>query len=236
MSQIERTHWWFVGRRSIIIRLLRRYAPPNGALLDVGMGTGLNAALFRQLGFAAVGLESSPEAIAIARRTAPHVPVLESDFPSDTVPAHTYQVCTMLDVLEHIEDDGAALASAFRSLSPGGIVLITVPAFRFLWTRHDELAHHVRRYRKAELVEKLRAAGFEPVAVSYYNFFLFPAIALVRLVQKAFGIKKETSDFNATPGFLNAPLALLFGLERFLVARVPLPFGVSLVAVAAKPA
>jgi SAM-dependent methyltransferase len=145
-----------------------------------------------------------------------------------------YAVVTMLDVLEHLEDDVAALREVARILRPGGIVLITVPAFSFLWSRHDELAHHYRRYRRFELCRRLREAGLEPQFVSYFNFFLFPAIALVRLATKALGIRKEGSDFAATPVLLNGVLGALFGAERFLLRFMPLPFGVSVLAVAKK--
>lgn len=234
MAQVERTHWWFRGRRAVVLSFLRRFAPARGALLDVGMGTGFNARLFKQHGFTVEGLESAPEAIAIARRHAADIPIIASLFPSSLVPEGKYQVVTMLDVLEHIDNDREALVAAARCLAPGGILLVTVPAFPFLWTRHDELAHHVRRYRRQELMEKVRAAGLTSVQVSYYNFFLFPLIVGVRLLQKALRIRKETSDFDATPDFLNAPLTFLFGLERYLLAFTSLPFGVSLIAVARK--
>lgn len=234
MAQVEGGHWWFRGRRAVILDVLQRFAPHRGALLDVGLGTGLNASLFKKLGFEVEGVENAPEAVAIAKQLAPDVLVVEPSFPSDTLSTERYSVVTMLDVLEHLEDDTEALRCAARILKPGGIVLITVPAFAFLWTRHDELAHHYRRYRRQELKARLHAAGFELQLASYYNFFLFPAIALVRLITKVLGRHKEGSDFDATPGFLNTPLAILFGLERFLLRLVSLPFGVSLIAVARK--
>ncbi len=234
MAQVEGTHWWFRGRRKIILSMLTRFAPKRGPLLDVGMGTGLNAALFAKLGFAVDGLESAPEAITIAKEVAPNVRVIESSFPSSVVPANHYAVVTMLDVLEHLQNDTEALHEVARVLAPNGIVLITVPAFSFLWSKHDELAHHYRRYRRHELSARLREAGLEPQFVSYYNFFLFPAIALVRLATKALGIRKEGSDFSATPALLNGVLSALFGAERFLLRLIPLPFGVSVVAVAKK--
>lgn len=234
MAHVEKIHWWFRGRRAVVLSLLRRYAPEKGRLLDVGMGTGFNAALFKKIGFSVDGLENALEAVEIVRAEVPDLNVIISSFPSEQVKESSYQVITMLDVLEHIPDDTAALTAVARDLAPGGVVLITVPAFPFLWTRHDELAHHVRRYRKRELVEKLHTADLTLVFVSHYNFFLFPLIALVRVVQKILDIRKESSDFNATPGFLNAPLAFVFGLERYLLAFTALPFGVSLVCIARK--
>lgn len=234
MADLENTHWWFVARRAIIVSTLARFVKERGLLLDIGLGTGANASVFQKLGFKVEGVEPEPEAIKIAQQTAPGVPVMQAPFPGAPLQEGRYGVAVMLDVLEHLEDDTAALREAARVLSPGGVLLITVPAFRFLWTRHDELAHHKRRYRRAELVERIGAAGLEPVFVSYYNYLLFPPIALVRLISKALGIQSRKSDFSKTPRLLNGVLYVMFSMERWLLRLGPLPFGVSLIAVARK--
>jgi 2-polyprenyl-3-methyl-5-hydroxy-6-metoxy-1,4-benzoquinol methylase len=233
MSALEQEHWWFVGRRAVVFSLLRRFAS-HGALLDVGVGTGLNAALFAKAGYSVTGIEPSADAISFAKQKAPSVHIIETTFPSSDIPSDTYDVVVMLDVLEHLDDDRAGLAEVRRVLKPGGVLLVTVPAFAFLWSGHDELAHHHRRYRRGELVRKFVSAGLTPTKTSYYNFFLFPAIAVIRLLKSVLRITNAESDFGATPRFLNTPLALLFGSERFLLRFVSLPFGVSLVAVAKK--
>lgn len=233
MAEMERNHWWFVGRRAVVFDVLQRTIS-KGKLLDVGLGTGFNAQQFLKRGFQVDGLDPAPEAIEFARKIAPEVTVIQSLFPSTHIPSATYDGVVLLDVVEHLEDDVAALSDVRRVLKDGGFALMTVPAFRFLWTKHDERAHHFRRYRKNELVRVIRAAGLEPVQVSYYNFFLFPPIALVRLISKMIGLE-ETSDFDKTPGILNGLLGWMFGFERFLLRFVSLPFGVSLIAVARKP-
>ena len=233
MSTLEQEHWWFVGRRAVVFDILRRFAP-KGTLLDVGVGTGLNAALFVRAGYNVTGIEPSADAVAFAKEKAPTVPIIQTTFPSASIPSDTYDVVVLLDVLEHLDDDGAGLAEIRRVLKPGGVALITVPAFAFLWSGHDELAHHHRRYRRSDLRNKLIGAGLRPVQVSYYNFFLFPAIAAVRLLKALLGITNKESDFGATPRLLNTPLAMLFGGERFLLRLMSLPFGVSLVAVVQK--
>lgn len=234
MAEMEKTHWWFLGRRAVLKDILLRYKKNRKNLLDVGAGTCLNTADFSRIGFNAIALESHPEALALAKSVAPNVQIIDAPFPSPRLQSNTYDVVTLLDVLEHLEDDRDSLSEVYRILAPNGIVLLTVPAFMFLWTSHDERAHHYRRYRRGDLMEKLKSAGFEPELVSYYNFFLFPPIALVRFIQKFFAPKNETSDFSRSPKTLNSFFAALFGFERFLLRHVSLPFGVSLVAVARK--
>lgn len=235
MDELENEHWWFRGRREVILDVLQRFKiHTSGRLLDVGLGTGRNASEFRALGFHVHGLESSPEAIVLARSALPDVPIFQDSFSSSLVPNGEYEVLTMLDVLEHIDDDIKALMAAHDALVSGGILLITVPAFKFLWTKHDELAHHKHRYRTAELKNKLNEAGFNVQFISYYNFILFPLIAVVRLFALALNIKNNKSDFSKTPSFLNSILARIFGSEKFLLRHSQLPFGVSIIAVAKK--
>jgi len=234
MAEMERTHWWFLGRSAVIKDILLRFKKNRSTLLDVGAGTCLNTAAFKRIGFQAVALESHPEALNLARTVAPDIEIIDAPFPSPRIESNKYDVVTLLDVLEHLSDDADSLQEVHRILAPNGIVLITVPAFMFLWTSHDERAHHYRRYRRTELLTKLKLAGFEPTLVSYYNFFLFPPIAFVRLIQKFFVKKNETSDFTRSPRILNSLFATLFGAERFLLRFTRLPFGVSLVAVARK--
>lgn len=232
MAALEGSHWWFQGRRAVVLDLLERYAP-SGRLLDIGLGTGFNAKIFKDRGYIVEGVEPAPEGVAFAKTIVPDVSVIQSTFPSAAVSSDTYDVVALLDVVEHLEDDAAALEDVHRVLKSGGVAIITVPAFRFLWSAHDERAHHFRRYRKSELEHVLEKAGLEPVVLTYYNFFLFPLIALARI----FGaLKKDTgnSDFDKTPQFLNSILAGVFGGERFLLRLFPFPFGVSLVALVRK--
>lgn len=230
MAAMEGSHWWFLGRRAVVLDLISRFAPSHGKLLDIGLGTGYNANIMSKQGFDVVGVEPSKDAIAFAKKTAPQVSVIESPFPSNAIPSDTYDVALLLDVVEHLEDDGAALRDLKRVLKPGGVAFITVPAFMFLWTAHDKKAHHFRRYTKAELLRVIREADLKPTFVSYYNFFLFPAIAALRILGKMLGRSEEGSDFDVTPRFLNGFLASLFSSEKWLLRVTSLPFGVSLVA------
>lgn len=235
MDSMEATHWWFSGRRRVALDFLKRYCGKHrGRLLDIGVGTGLNAAYFQEMGFSVSGVEPSVEAAMIAQRKAPNLQIIATEFPSAEIVSGSYDVVCLLDVLEHLKDDRTAMQEVARVLSPGGKVFITVPAYRFLWSSHDERAHHFRRYRRRELRALFSDAGLRPLQVSYYNFFLFPPIALVRLVTKISGDTDTRSDFARTPAFLNSLLGHIFGAERLLLRLVSLPFGVSLIAVAEK--
>ena len=234
-AEIEAKHWWFVGRRAILLDTLMRFSgASHNKLLDIGCGTGLNAMLFSVNGFLVTGLETSAVAIGLARAIAPSINILATSFPSSLVARDSYAVITALDVIEHIDDDKGMIRAVADALQPGGIVLISVPAFSFLWSVHDELAHHKRRYNREELRASFVMAGLEPIFISYFNFFLFPAIAMFRVLSGAFRFSRNVSDFSATPELLNSMLASIFAAERFLLRLFPLPFGVSLIAVARK--
>ena len=234
-AEIEAKHWWFVGRRAILLDTLMRFSgASHNKLLDIGCGTGLNAMLFSVNGFLVTGLETSAVAIGLARAIAPSINILATSFPSSLVARDSYAVITALDVIEHIDDDKGMIRAVADALQPRGLVLISVPAFSFLWSVHDELAHHKRRYNREELSACLVTAGLEPIFISYFNFFLFPLIALFRVMSAVFGISRNVSDFSATPKILNSALASIFAAERFLLRIFPLPVGVSLIAVGRK--
>lgn len=234
MRDIEDRHWWFRARREIISTLLSEMQlSPANQLLDLGCGTGGNLEMLSRFG-TVTGLELDQQAMELAqqRGVAPVQPgSLPDDVPFD---AESFDCVTMLDVLEHVEKDQAGLQSVHRVLAPGGRLLLTVPAFQFLWGPHDTEHHHHRRYRAAELRRKLQNAGFKVNRLSYYNSWLFPPIALLRLVHKALPFGETGGEERLPPAWLNHFLERLFASERWVLARGSLPFGVSLIAVAQK--
>lgn len=231
----EENHWWFRGRRSVIRSVLKKIPRSQSqTALDIGCGTGLNTEMLNTLGFSAEGLESSDDAIYFARLRSPNTTVRKGSFPGVDREEKKYNLITLFDVLEHIEDDAGALRVAQSLLQPGGYVLLTVPAFTFLWTEHDALAHHRRRYRKKDLLEKLRAAGLHVTYVSYFNFFLFFPIALVRVIKKTFRVSSGKSDFALTPSWLNRVLTRIFALEGIFLRMTSFPVGVSIIVLARK--
>ena len=142
---------------------------------------------------------------------------------------------TAFDVIEHLDEPIESLREMRARLPFDGQVVVTVPAFQFLWSHHDDVNQHRRRYSRLELVSQLSSAGLRVTFVSYYNTLLFPAVAGARLLEKLMPsrlVKSAESDLEETPAPLNRVLTALFGGERLAVGRTSLPFGVSLIAVA----
>ncbi len=153
-------------------------------------------------------------------------------------PDMTFDVVTMLDVLEHIRDEGGAVAELMRVLRPGGLALIAVPAYRLLWGAQDEVSQHVRRYTAKQLRATVEGAGLRVRRLTYFNTILFPPIAAIRLFRRAVpATRTQVSDFNfPAPGPVNGVLAAIFGSEAAIVSHTGLPFGVSILCLAERPA
>jgi 2-polyprenyl-3-methyl-5-hydroxy-6-metoxy-1,4-benzoquinol methylase len=233
-AALEETHWWFAARRRIVLTLLRRELRGRRdlRLLDVGCGAGGMLAYLREFG-TVTGVDPSPDAVAYAAAQA------GADVRFGTLPdglpftaQEKFDVITLLDVLEHVEADQESLRTLRTLLKPGGLLIVTVPAFRFLWTNHDVVNEHKRRYRRAELAQRLTAADFTVRTLTYFNTALFPPIAAIRVVRRLAGATETGADLGDTPAPINAALRTIFSAERHAIGRVRLPFGVSLIAAA----
>lgn len=176
----------------------------------------------------AVELDDDARALATERSG---IAVLPGALPDDLPPeCDGYDMVVLLDVLEHVDLDRDALAALRRRLRPGGKLVLTVPAYPWLWSRHDETHHHHRRYTAGVLADRLAAAGYRVVNMSYFNTLLFPLIVAVRAVHRLLGI--DAADDAMPPRPVNRMLRALFRCERHAIGRLRLPFGVSLAAVA----
>ncbi|MBL9039257.1 MAG: class I SAM-dependent methyltransferase [Archangium sp.] len=232
-ARYEKTHWWFEGRRRIVRSVLERHLTPrrDRRILDVGSGTGGMVPLLRSFGTVDC-VESSAEGRAFISTRYPDQRVLPGELPHD-LPDGQWHAVTAFDVIEHVDDAVGSLQAMAQRLTPGGQVIVTVPALQFLWSHHDDVNQHKRRYTQSLLVEQLEAAKLRVTSVSYYNSLLFPAVAAARLVQKLRPRPAEADgDLDPTPVLVNAVLTRLFAAERHLLSRVRLPVGISLVAVA----
>lgn len=231
MAEHDSTHWWYVARRDILADFIaREVRPPKGArILEIGCGTGHNLPMLAAFGEVdAIEIDEAARRIASARlgKEVGSAPLPELS----GVGEGQYDLIAVLDVVEHIDDDVAALRAMAMRLKPGGTILITVPAHQWMWSAHDVVNHHKRRYSKATLTAALRKAGLQWRKLGWFNSLLFPAAVAARIAGRLTG--KDDSDDSPPAKPINWLFEKVFGLERHLVGRVPLPPGLSLIVLA----
>jgi SAM-dependent methyltransferase len=235
MAELDQRHWWFLARRRILKRLIGRVVqPPKKArILEVGCGTGHNLAMLKTFGrVEASELDRCARALANKRLRGK---VKEAKLPDLSMfERNAYDLIALLDVLEHVPDDLASLRAIHRRLKPGGALLLTVPANAWMWSAHDAAHHHFRRYSKKQLEELFLRSGLEVQLLSYFNSLLFPLVAAARIAGKV--RRRHSADDRLPSAPVNSLLDKIFGSEAGLIGRVPMPFGVSLVAVVRRPA
>jgi SAM-dependent methyltransferase len=234
MAELDQDHWWFIARRRILKGLIKRIIrPPEKAkILEVGCGTGHNLAMLKTFGSVEAS-ELDRCARAVANKRLPGK-VKSAKLPDLSMfKRNGYDLIALLDVLEHVPDDLASLRAIHMRLKPGGALLLTVPANPWMWSAHDAAHHHFRRYTKKQLEELFLRSGLEVELLSYFNTLLFPLVASARVVGKI--TRKESADDKLPSAPINAVLNSIFGLEAGLIGRLPMPFGVSLVAVVRRP-
>jgi SAM-dependent methyltransferase len=231
MAELDDRHWWYRARRKVLADLIRRTAHPgkDAAILELGCGTGHNLPMLGQFGDIDA-LELDDEARAIAERRIGRK-VMSDPLPElKGVSDRHYDLIAALDVIEHIDDDRAALAAIATKLKPGGKFVMTVPAHQWMWSAHDVVNHHKRRYSKRSLRALVDASPLRLEKIGYFNSLLFPLAAAERLASKLRG--REDADVKLPPRPVNAAFEAVFAAERHLVGRLPLTPGVSLFAVA----
>jgi SAM-dependent methyltransferase len=230
MAELDERHWWYKARREVLAALIRRLAPlpPGGRILEIGCGTGHNLPMLSGFGHVdALELDDAMRGLAEKRlgREIMRAPLPEIA----DVPDRRYDLIGAFDVIEHIDDDHSAVASIATKLKPGGKFVMTVPAHAWMWSAHDVVNHHKRRYSKRSLKALIKGSPLHLDSIGYFNSLLFPAAVADRLVSKARG--REDIDLKLPAAPLNKALERTFAAERHLVGRVPLPIGLSLYAV-----
>jgi len=236
---LEEKHWWFVARNKIGLSLLDKYLPNKKQLeiVDVGCGTGSVLKKLERYGHA-TGIDISEEAIKFCKLRGCRDVYKVKEKEGLPFKDNTFDLITALDIIEHVDDDCAALAEYYRIIRKGGILLVTVPAYEFLWGPHDEVNDHKRRYIARGLRNKVEEAGFTVRKMSYFDTFLFPFFVLVRTghrVSKMINSSyKPRSDLKMRRPWINYLLKTTFSLEDPLLKKLNFPYGASLLCVAKK--
>jgi len=224
-AEEDRAHWWFIGRRAVILAEMARRLPAGGArLAELGCGSGGMLEALGRFG-SAVGVETDPALLARARERG--LDVRAGALP-DAIPLEPgrWDAVCLFDVLEHLDDEAGALAACRRLLVPGGRLFVTVPAYAWLWSRHDELLGHRRRYTAPALRRAAERAGFAVERVTYFNTFLAPPIMAVRIVRAA--LRRPGHDLDRPAPLVNRALAACFSAEARLLGWMSPPFGISI--------
>lgn len=234
----EEDHYWFRARRRIVDDVIRALPlPPEPALLDAGCGGGRNLVDLARIGSVSAIEPSAPAYRKALGRGIGRV--LQARVEEMPFPDESFDVVTCLDVIEHVEDDAAGLATLRRVTRPGGFLVVTVPAYDWLWSEHDRVNHHYRRYDRRSLEHVATGAGWVPLRWSYFNSLLLPAAAAYRALERL-GVRRlsRTSSrvLTATPRWLDWALGRPLAAEaRLMRAGVRIPAGLSLLAVFQAP-
>ncbi len=226
LREHQEAHWWFRARREILTRALRGLSlAPDSEILEIGCGTGGNLAMLAEFGNVC-GVEMHEEACAYARSSSGKD--IRVGFLPDNVPFDgKFDLICLLDVVEHIEHDQQALSSLKSMLKPGGRIVITVPAYQWMYGKHDVLLHHFRRYSRDGLRSVVRGSDIEIGKLSYFNTLMFPVTVLAFILDKLTPVDKFTG-YDVPARWLNATFYNIFRLERFVIDKLNLPFGSSL--------
>ena len=234
----EESHWWFVGTRNIVFSQIDRYFNKNKGLkiLDVGCGTGIVIKRLEKYGDT-FGIDISNKAIEFCKKrnikNILKANAIKIPFSNDN-----FNLVVSLDVLEHIKHDNNSISEIYRVLKKDGIALLTVPAFNFLWSNHDEALHHFRRYSIKEIKNKILKYDFDLIKISYYNFFFFLPILIFRILKKIYNKKgkekKRKTDVINTPRIVNKLFTFILNVEAKILNKLNLPFGVSILVIIKK--
>lgn len=231
---LEREHWFFRVRKKILIFFVKKYARFGSKVFDFGCGSGYLVGELQKMGYDASGVDVSVGAIKFGlSQGISNLSVAQSD--DMKPPEGGFDLILALDVIEHIKDDSMVIRGLKTALKPGGVAIITVPAYQWMWGVQDDVSHHFRRYTMSSLNEVVKKAGnFKVIHKTYFNTFLFVPIAIVRILSRWFNLKERESDFEIDNRVLSAFFYFIFNLETYLLKFINFPFGVSILVVLEK--
>lgn len=237
MECLEKFHWWFIYRQNILEFILKKYLSnlsKDAKIIDIGCGTGGNIQLLNKYYDNVTGFDNNEIAIKycqdkglknLVRGELPDLNMIEDN---------SIDLILLFDVLEHVENDNFSLSVLKNKLKTGGYILLTVPAFSFLWSQHDEDFHHKRRYNLKQIKKMLESLSFKTIKSSYLYFLLFPLVLFMRLLKQIFKKYAKTDDFKLNNVFINSFLIKLLSVETFLLNYINFPFGSSILILAEK--
>ena len=236
-AALEKNHWWFKARANILCSLVKRFSKKMGSrnlkILNVGVATGQTTRMLEQFG-TVTSLEFDEDCCHYLKNIA-DIDVIQGSVTNLPFQDDSYDLVCAFDVIEHVEDDKKAIEEISRVLIPSGSVMLTVPAYMFLWSEHDKINQHFRRYTSKNL-KSLARARFNIRYSSYFNFILFPLISIARIYGKVTGFRKTKEkgarsdfDFYNNSGLLNKLFYSIFNLEKGIIGKMNIPFGVSII-------
>ena len=234
IAKLENTYWWHVGRKYIVAKILEQFLQNDQhyTILNIGCGTGGTVPVLSKFG-RVINIDTSDEAISICRKLAVSNLVI-TDGRVLPFQEESCELAVALDVLEHIENDLDALKEWNRLLKPGGKLVLTVPAYQWLWSEHDESLHHYRRYTASSLHKLLNLAGYKVDKRSYAIFSTFPLIVGYRFMRSILPKKEKSSSYVLLPSPINSLLISILKIEATILKYINMPFGTSVLIVAHK--
>ncbi|MCX7641850.1 MAG: class I SAM-dependent methyltransferase [Elusimicrobiales bacterium] len=231
--EINKDNWWYISRNELIYSIIKIYCEiENPKILDVGCGCGVLIEYLKVKGYNNVfGIDAELKFVELAMKKGFDVKLINIEDGINV--GIKYDVIILSDVLEHINNDIEVIKSIFSALSENGLVIIFVPAFMCLWSWHDTVNKHRRRYVLREIENKIKSTGFNVIFSSYWNLTLFIPALIIRNLKRLF--KMKTHDFYKIPYFINNLIILFLKLENYLIKnKVKIPFGVSVFCIVKK--
>ncbi len=233
LIELEDRYWWHAAKRALAVSLLQRHFPPPGLIVEGGVGSGRNLVEFQKLGYDVAGFDILPQAVEHVRQRGLEKVRVHDLGGAWPLPSESARAVVMLDVLEHTADPVEVLRHARETLTPGGGMVVTVPAYPWLFGNWDKRLGHYRRYTARELTRQAQAASLEVVRLTHWNAFSLPAAIVLRTLDRLCQ-RDRAAEFPRVSPLMNRLLCAAASVERRWLTRCGAPFGLSLVGVLRK--